>query len=184
MALVFVVAPADGRDVAVRGVADYLVHGAAILYGVGVVLAVHVERLAREQELRLVYLARDPSQPPALLAVDRAAHSGVYANDEQRARIYGEVGRALARPAAFLVAPACRKLSLASPRRPAPEQPSQPLLQRRGPSLRGREGRHFGPAQMVHETDQAVVPVVVARKGVDGASVAVVGFVELGFVVL
>ena len=34
----------------------------------------------------LLDVARDPSQPLALLAVDRAAQTGVYAHDEQRTR--------------------------------------------------------------------------------------------------
>jgi hypothetical protein len=37
---------------------------------------------------------------------------------------------------------------------------------------------------VVHEADQAIVPVVVAGQGVDGVRVVLVGLVELGLVVL
>src|SRR5215207_5046524 len=183
VALVVVDVSSDGGDVVVLGCPHDLVDRAAAFDHPRMVLAVDVDRLAREQDLRLVASARDPPQPLALFAVYAAAHARVDAHDQQRPSLDSEVGCALVRPLSRSrpPGPLARRYRRVHAVRPSPQPSPHALLQGRG-ALRTGRLRPFRSAQMEHEAAETVVPVVIARQGVDGGRVVAVRAVELVFV--
>src|SRR5918997_4434341 len=97
VSLVVVGAVPNDRDVVVLGLTHDLVYRTAALDNPRVVLSIYIDRLTREQDLRLVDLPRDLPQPLALLAVDIITYTRIDAHNQQRTGLYREVGRTLVR---------------------------------------------------------------------------------------
>lgn len=90
IALVVVdVAPYRG-DIVMRGIAHDVVDRAAVLDVAGMVLGIHVQGGAGDEDLGNVSLGH-LTQPPALLGVDRPQESGVDPYDAHRSGVDGPV---------------------------------------------------------------------------------------------
>src|SRR5204862_5313115 len=129
--LVVVEVAPDRGHVVVLGVADDVVDGeVAAGNETRLALVVHVEGLAREQDLRL----RPPgrlAQPVALLAVEVAEDAGVDADEPHRSRLQGPVraGKRRRLPKRGPQLPAAAERVLRADAGLAPQPPAQPRLE-------------------------------------------------------
>jgi len=148
-------------------VADDVVDGALFAYDPArVVLAVHVDRLAREQHLGARVVEGDAPQPLRLLGVDRPLDPRVDADQAHGAdadadgQIRTGLGMGQMLSGLRAVGRHLGQRSRVGQRRLAPQPAAEPAADRTGPQ---GVARRVEAAEVVHEADKAVVPVVVAR---------------------